>query len=219
MLSTFLARPRRRQVTVLRECIAELERELRAARTDPVTGLPTRQHWTRLAEARFPSATAVLLVDVDNFKQVNDAHGHAVGDQVLAATAVILTESLTAHDAVVGRLGGDEFAAIVTAPDEDDAAMIDIDLVEKADSVTVPGPDNRDVQVTLSIGVAFLDGLPVRSLPYALAAADLAMYEAKPYEPGHRRLFGETVIYHPASHGVPALSDQPLQRVRHRDPA
>lgn len=221
MLSTLFARSPRRQVTVLRDCITALRAELEAARTDPVTGLPTRHHWTRLAETRFPSATAVLLADVDNFKQVNDTYGHAVGDQVLAATAVILTESLAGHEAVIGRLGGDEFAAIITAADEDQAAMIDVDLVENVDGVSVPGPDGGAAVVSLSIGVAFLDCLPDRSLSYGLAAADLAMYAAKP-EPGQRRFghpAGEVVTYLPASHGAPVLSDQPVQRVRHRDPA
>lgn len=206
----------------LRDSIANLERELQVARTDPVTGLPTRQHWTRLAEAQFPYAAAVLLVDVDNFKHVNDQYGHAVGDQILAATAAIVTDSLADHHALVGRLGGDEFAAIVTAHDADSADFIDVDLIEKATSPGVSVPHvGGPVRVSLSAGVAFLDDLPDRSLSYALAAADLAMYAAKP-DPGHRRLFhpaGETVTYHAASHSVPVLTEQPLHRVRHRDPA
>jgi diguanylate cyclase (GGDEF)-like protein len=220
MLPALFPRTRRRQVTVLRDCIADLERELQAARTDPVTGLPTRQHWTRLAQAQFPAATAVLLADVDDFKHVNDRYGHAVGDQVLAATAAILTESLADHHALIGRLGGDEFAAIITAAEEDREAFIDIDLIEKAtrQGVIVPRASGCNVEVSLSAGVTFLAGLPDRSLSYALAAADLAMYAAKP-EPGHHRLFhpvGETVAYHAATHGTPVLTDQPLYRVRHR---
>jgi diguanylate cyclase (GGDEF)-like protein len=169
------------------------------------------------------SPTSTQIVQKNNFKHVNDHYGHPVGDQVLAATAAILTESLSAHDAVIGRLGGDEFAAIITAHDPDSASFIDVDLIEQAtgQGVTVPHAGST-VQVSLSTGVAFLDGLAVRSLSYALAAADLAMYDAKPHNPGHRRLFhpcGETVTYHPASHGVPVLTDQPLHRVRHRDPA
>ncbi len=91
-----------------------LTRRLATARRDPLTGLHTRAGWTARAEhliRRHPTA-AVLLVDLDHFKTLNDTHGHAAGDAALAATADRL-RSWCGHNGIAGRLGGDEFVAVV----------------------------------------------------------------------------------------------------------
>ena len=91
-----------------------LWRRLATARRDPLTGLHTRAGWTTRAEhllAKHPGAL-VLLVDLDDFKTINDTHGHAAGDAVLTATAQRLADWCGRHG-IAARLGGDEFAAIV----------------------------------------------------------------------------------------------------------
>ncbi|MFE1016600.1 GGDEF domain-containing protein [Streptomyces sp. NPDC058794] len=91
-----------------------LTRRLASARRDPLTGLHTRAGWTARAEhciRRHPRA-AVLLVDLDHFKTLNDTHGHAAGDAALIATAHRLSNWCGRHG-TAGRLGGDEFVAVI----------------------------------------------------------------------------------------------------------
>ncbi|MDX2678496.1 GGDEF domain-containing protein [Streptomyces sp. NY05-11A] len=151
-----------------------LARRLACARRDPLTGLHTRAGWTDRAERlirRHPHA-AVLLVDLDHFKTLNDTHGHAAGDAALIATADRL-RTWCGHTGTAGRLGGDEFVAVVR-----DLAVADLDALTAAlhrpldyDGVSLP--------LAASIGACALDDLPVPCLADALAAADAAMYAAK----------------------------------------
>jgi GGDEF domain-containing protein len=92
-----------------------LRRALRAARCDPVTGLPGRAGWTAQAARimRGRGTRTVILVDVDRFKRVNDTYGHAAGDELLAVTAARLCTWVgRVGGGACGRLGGDEFTAI-----------------------------------------------------------------------------------------------------------
>ena len=108
-----------------------LRRALRAARCDPVTGLPGRAGWTAQAAriTRGRGTRTVILVDVDRFKRVNDTYGHAAGDELLAVTAARLrTWAARVGGGACGRLGGDEFTAItrraVTAAETADLAAL-----------------------------------------------------------------------------------------------
>ncbi|NJQ14379.1 GGDEF domain-containing protein [Streptomyces bohaiensis] len=154
-----------------------LTHRLRTARRDPLTGLHTRSGWSARAERLLnrPGA-AVLLVDLDHFKQLNDTHGHAAGDAALTATAQRL--AAWCHRAgLAGRIGGDEFTAITThatAGRLDDLARL----------LNRPVPHNGAlIPVTASIGTSHTVDLPVPTLSDALSAADQAMYTAK----GHTR--------------------------------
>ncbi|GAA1402712.1 GGDEF domain-containing protein [Kitasatospora putterlickiae] len=151
-----------------------LNRRLATARRDPLTGLHTRDGFTARAERliqRHPDRASVLLIDLDHFKAVNDTHGHAAGDAVLAATAVRLS-AWCGHSGIAARLGGDEFAAVVL--DGPDRAR---DLFEALHQpVTHAG---LVVPVSASIGLCAVAALPVISLTDALAAADRAMYAHK----------------------------------------
>ncbi|MET9016877.1 GGDEF domain-containing protein [Streptomyces olivaceoviridis] len=155
---------------------SRLYRRLDRSRRDPLTGLWTRDGWTRRAQriiGRRPRA-AVLLADLDGFKPVNDRHGHAAGDAVLAAAAERLTAWCGAHG-VAGRLGGDEFVAVV----EDDASLDDR-LADLAELLRQP-VEHQGVKLTVgaSIGAARLTALPQPTLTAALKAADQAMYRVK----------------------------------------
>ncbi|WP_086740367.1 GGDEF domain-containing protein [Streptomyces glaucescens] len=151
-----------------------LTRRLAAARRDPLTGLHTRAGWTARAEhliRRHPRA-AVLLVDLDHFKSLNDTYGHAAGDAALAETADRL-RAWCGHNGIAGRLGGDEFVAVVR-----DLAAADLDALTAA--LHRPLPYNgAALPLAASVGVCPVAELPVPALTDALAAADAAMYAAK----------------------------------------
>lgn len=164
---------------------SRLYRRLDRSLHDPLTGLWTRDGWTRRAEriiGRRPRA-AVLLADLDGFKPVNDVHGHAAGDAVLAAAGERLTDWCGAHG-VAGRLGGDEFVAVI----EDDARLDDR-LADLAELLRQP-VEHQGVELTVgaSIGAARLAALPEPTLSAALKAADQAMYRVKGRTRRGRRL-------------------------------
>ena len=153
--------------------------EIRAA-TDGLTGLPNKRVVTDALKRTFAQATltkaplALLLLDLDHFKQVNDQYGHAAGDQVLASVGAALRSVVRDRD-FAGRNGGEEFAVLL--PDTDVTAALDIAERIRATiaEVTVPG---TDVPVTVSVGVA---GFPdhASTLERLDRLADAALYVAK----------------------------------------
>jgi diguanylate cyclase (GGDEF)-like protein len=153
-----------------------------AARTDPKTGLLNATAWQREADAEVTRAgragapLALLLIDVDHFKRVNDSHGHLIGDEVLRALAGELRQQVRESD-VVGRFGGEEFTVLLPRTDLADARGIAERLRGSASRMSVAAADAR-IQVTVSIGVALL-GQHGRDLFELLAAADVALYKAK----------------------------------------
>ncbi|AWE52414.1 GGDEF domain-containing protein [Streptomyces nigra] len=151
-----------------------LARRLASARRDPLTGLHTRAGWTARAEhcIRRHSAAAVLLVDLDHFKNLNDTHGHAAGDAALAATADRLRTWCGRHG-TAGRLGGDEFVAVVQ-----NLAAVDLGALIAALHRPLHYA-GRSLPLAASVGICRLAELPVPMLTDALAAADAAMYAAK----------------------------------------
>ncbi|MEU7903456.1 sensor domain-containing diguanylate cyclase [Actinoplanes sp. NPDC049118] len=167
---------RRRQVeTRLRERELELER---LALHDPLTGLANRAGLDAiLAEpAVRDTDLALLLIDLDGFKMVNDAYGHAAGDTMLAEFARILRANVRAGD-VAARLGGDEFVVLITdMPDEANAADTARRILAGAAAAPVRLGDDT-VPVRASIGVA--TGRGGNSPKELLRRADIAMYRAK----------------------------------------
>ncbi len=156
------------------------------AHHDPLTGLANRTLFQqRLAEAA-GSEVAVLLLDLDHFKEVNDTLGHPVGDVLLVSMANRLRDCL-GDDVTIGRLGGDEFAAILTNHDgEGEIAMIAMRLIEAA---TAPHMvNNQPVRVGASIGIA--RAMPNSAVPENLFRdADIALYAAKTEARGSYRFF------------------------------
>ncbi|MFJ5709652.1 GGDEF domain-containing protein [Streptomyces sp. NPDC093105] len=156
-----------------------LWRRLATARRDPLTGLHTRAGWTARAEHLMSkhSNALVVLVDLDDFKAINDTHGHAAGDAVLTATAHRLGNWCGRHG-LAARLGGDEFAAIITDPAHTPGLA---ELRAVLDSpVTHRG---HVLPVSASVGHCHRDQLLVPVLTDALSAADASMYAVK----GHGR--------------------------------
>jgi diguanylate cyclase (GGDEF)-like protein len=154
----------------------------REATTDPLTGLANRRRFLEQlqieAKRRSRSGRAVSLVmaDLDDFKLVNDRHGHQSGDEVLRAFANVLRETLRDID-VPARLGGEEFAVLLPESDAEGAATVARRLRERVATLTIAAPDGTPLTITASFGVASCPPLErVEDLP---GAADEALYAAK----------------------------------------
>ncbi len=152
---------------------------------DWLTGLLNRRRFTEELQrelkrlARRPDRTAALLIlDVDRFKDVNDSLGHRAGDEVLRSVAETLLRRLRASD-VVSRIGGDEFAALVVdLNDDDEARTIADDIADAIRSQTILTPVGT-TDITVSIGVVALGAHHAGHEDQALITADNAMYQAK----------------------------------------
>ncbi|MGY1669420.1 GGDEF domain-containing protein [Geodermatophilus sp. SYSU D00710] len=162
---------------------------LRSARQDPLTGLANRSHLLDTGRAALAVGGAVLFVDVDRFKEVNDRGGHAVGDQLLVRLAGRMRQYVSKElpGAVVGRLGGDEFVAVLPGVDADAAEAIGHGLAAVlVDEVEV---GRRTVRVSASIGLAM--AAPGTTLDEVLLLADWAMYGAKDRGRGVLHMVGD----------------------------
>src|SRR5262249_19488212 len=127
---------------------------------------------------RYGGGLALLAFDLDRFKQVNDAHGHAVGDQVLRAVARALEGALRQVD-VVGRSGGEEFVVVAPETTLDEARVVAERLRARVAAAEVLAPSGARVRVTVSCGVASYQEVQAASVDELLTAADGALYRAK----------------------------------------
>ena len=161
-----------------------LQREYeRAAKTDLLTGVHNRR-WMdemfprQLARSeRSGQSLALLMVDIDRFKRLNDTYGHLIGDVVLKATARRLTETLRPTDFLV-RYGGEEFLAMLPGAGREAALTAAERLrtaIERAD-FAAPEPKTL-LKVTVSIGIAVLE--PPETMEHLIERADTALYQAK----------------------------------------
>lgn len=164
------------------------------ATRDPLTGLLNRRAFeTELARAvaftnRYKIPAALLMLDVDHFKYVNDGYGHALGDAILRRVSDALRHRLRETD-VVGRLGGDEFALILPGTDLDHARALARALLDELRGDTTVHSGSHVVRLTASIGLTAIDPNTQLAPEEFLARADIALYEAK--EHGRDRI-GET---------------------------
>jgi diguanylate cyclase (GGDEF)-like protein/PAS domain S-box-containing protein len=164
-----------------------LQAELRRMSvTDDLTGLNNRRGFFMLAEQemklarRLKKDLLLVFVDLDDFKSINDNHGHQVGDQALVETAEILRTTFRESD-VLARLGGDEFVALAMfSPEETD------DIIETRLHQTLAehnGRPSRRYTLSISTGMARFDARSVQSLAELMAIADDALYEKKRARP------------------------------------
>ena len=156
---------------------------LQQALTDPLTELPNNRHFgDRLAQGvakaqRESGVLALLYADLDDFKAVNDAHGHAAGDELLRQVGARFVECVRASD-TVARVGGDEFAVLLdTAASAEGAEEVAGKLIQALHAPLDLGNGAR-VRITVSIGIALYPGHGADA-PALLQAADTAMYRAK----------------------------------------
>lgn len=169
-----------RDLTEQKRLEAEL---LRLATTDFLTGLPNRRRFLEqldleLARLRrgLVGSSAILMLDLDHFKSINDRYGHPVGDIVLQHFSALLRESLRRVD-TAGRLGGEEFAVILAGSTMESACLYAERLREQV-ATTSFRADHGALNVTVSIGVTVLSEFDATTA-VALARADLALYRAK----------------------------------------
>ncbi|MEM6635361.1 MAG: diguanylate cyclase [Pseudomonadota bacterium] len=160
---------------------------LKLAVTDPLTGLYNRRyalnHLGRLAQRTAGTGRkfAVMVLDLDRFKSVNDDFGHAAGDAVLVAVAGCLQDNLRGAD-LVARFGGEEFLVAMPDTDEFEAQTVADRLRRKVAEMTIPTRGGQNMSVTLSIGLAVRDGTsndPQGAVQRAIGDADRALYGAK----------------------------------------
>ena len=158
------------------------DRLLHLADHDALTGLYNRGRWEmelsrQVAYAdRYGNGVAVLLLDLDNLKQVNDTLGHKAGDDLLRNVARVLDKRLRKTD-MAGRLGGDEFAVLLPHAGLSQAQRVAESLMRSVRGLTASGEGDA-IDATVSIGVAF-GGEPDGTGPELLVRADLGLYEAK----------------------------------------
>lgn len=156
------------------------------AQSDPLTGLPNRRHFEEqsarilAAAASAGRAVALLMVDVDHFKRINDTHGHPVGDAVLKAVAGRCNDVLRDGD-LFARFGGEEFIGLLTITTENEAAMIAERLRHAIASTPVMLGD-LGIAVSVSIGGATTRTprpSEEKQLDSLIERADAALYRAK----------------------------------------
>jgi diguanylate cyclase (GGDEF)-like protein/PAS domain S-box-containing protein len=175
----------------------ELEDRLReAARRDPLTGLPNRTRILEYLDASLHGTpargtVAVLFLDLDRFKVVNDSFGHGTGDRVLIDLGRRLRETV-GWRGTVGRFGGDEYVVVVVVDAVEDA----IQLAERLGALaqepfTVAGPDHEQAEVFLSCSVGIALGEEGDDPSTLLHHADAAMYRSKAQGPGAWELYDE----------------------------
>ncbi|MFC8009237.1 GGDEF domain-containing protein [Streptomyces cinereoruber] len=155
-----------------------LHKQLAATRRDPLTGLLRRDAYTSRARRLLArhGDVAVVMVDADRFKAVNDTMGHPAGDAVLAAFGARLTTWAGPH-AAVGRLGGDEFAVVLELPA--DRRALRLEQLVRMLHTPVTLDDGRTVDVAASVGAATPDVTGSRDLSALQRAADAALYDGK----------------------------------------
>jgi diguanylate cyclase (GGDEF)-like protein/PAS domain S-box-containing protein len=167
------------------------------AEHDPLTDLPNRALFTQRVQQALSGrrstdrGTAVLFIDLDGFKAVNDTIGHQAGDELLVQAARRLQDAVRKGD-TASRLGGDEFAALIVGEGTRDRSARERHILELADRLrhTLSQPyliDGNDVRVAASIGVAFAE--PSLGAGELLRNADLAMYRAKAAGKGRVELY------------------------------
>lgn len=162
-----------RQISELNEARRALEYQ---AGHDPLTGLPNRVHLARFAADQDGRQLAVLLLDLDDFKPVNDAHGHAAGDELLCEVGRRIRAALRAGD-LAGRLGGDEFQVLLPETGPEQVAEVIRRL--RADITRPIEVGGRLATVGVSIGAAYRRADEQASLETLTAVADRAMYTEK----------------------------------------
>ncbi|GAA3167901.1 hypothetical protein GCM10010531_20870 [Blastococcus jejuensis] len=159
--------------------VAALQQQLTI---DALTGLATRRAFDSALEAALnrsvPGGTALVLIDVDAFKSINDNHGHPVGDDVLVHLAAVLRRGVRAEDAVLSRLGGDELAVLMPGCSRDVAVLRAEELLDGVRSAPLTLADGTLLALSISVGVAHV---PQHSSDRRglYTAADTALYDAK----------------------------------------
>ena len=180
--------------------------------TDPLTGLPNTRflfmHLTReLARAeRLKQEVALLVMDLDNFKSINDSHGHHVGDRALCEVARVLRTAIRPYDICV-RYAGDEFIVVLSGCNTDEAESKRTELQQTIDDVYFEARAGKRVELGISVGAAVFpqDGESYEAL---LATADSRMYQDK----SHRKRAAGRERPEPPAPQFPEVTETDIQK-------
>ena len=151
---------------------------------DGLTGLFNRRYFDRRLNQELHRAKrdvrpcSICIIDVDDFKRINDTHGHPVGDVVLKQLAQLTSEVLRSTDDVTSRMGGEEFAVILPGTDAPGAVRAAERVRARAETLRVP-IERGELKITVSVGVATYDPLAPCDGKVLIARADAALYAAK----------------------------------------
>lgn len=168
------------------------------SRVDGLTELFNRRHWEEAVTTEFARGersgrhSALLMLDVDHFKQINDAYGHLIGDKVLKGIAAILRSSVRDTD-TAGRYGGDEFGVVLAEASLDDAKEVAERIREAAATLRIA--EAPGLRCAVSIGIAAADS-SLSSVAEWVRRADLALYRAK--QEGRNRIVHDDMDATPA---------------------
>ena len=171
------------QVAISIDNSRRVEQMKNQAVTDELTGLYNRRAFADIAEKevgrarRYQRPLALILFDIDHFKNVNDTHGHLVGDQVLRVLAAAVRKTVRATDTIC-RFGGEEFIVLMPEAKPDEALTMAERLREKVSDITVVAPGGT-LSLTISLGFAGLEPDKDETLESLIGRSDKAMYEAK----------------------------------------
>ena len=172
----------------IRALIEELERskcELkRLSETDPMTNLYNRRYFNDASKTimelakRDKTPLTVVMLDIDKFKKVNDTYGHDVGDDILISISNILLE-MTRKSDLDCRFGGEEFILLLPETSLEGSMVIAEKIRKKVAAFSLTLKDDREVSVTVSLGVSQIDMQHDLSIAPAIKRADIALYKAK----------------------------------------
>ncbi|MFI5381673.1 MAG: diguanylate cyclase, partial [Tepidisphaerales bacterium] len=182
-----LRRQLEKTLAELREKNGQLEESLQRveelAATDPLTSLYNRRHFGRVLDPLFAEAQrydkdlSCVMIDLDNYKQINDNYGHQVGDQLLVLAGRIIRGNLRRMDAAA-RYGGDEFVLLLPHADGTEAARVVQRIRDEFEAASAPIL-NRATGVTMSVGISSLRTQWPAHAEQLVSAADVALYQAK----------------------------------------
>ncbi len=188
----------------LEERVAKRTQQLRElAARDPLTGLYNRRYFSEVLDRSFSEAVryerdlSCLMLDLDDFKDVNDSFGHQVGDRLIMLMATTIVSDLRAPD-VAARYGGDEFIVLLPQTDAERAGVLAARIIERfAQAVQQEFPR---IRTSISLGIASLNCLQAPDAESLIRSADHALYEAK--SAGKDRIVTATTLTAPACHLV-----------------
>jgi diguanylate cyclase (GGDEF)-like protein len=185
----------------LRDKNQQLQRSLarveELAATDPLTGLYNRRHFSQLLEQlfaetqRYSKDLTCVMIDLDDYKHLNDRYGHQMGDQLLELSAKVIKANLRRMD-VAARYGGDEFVLLLPHASAEEAAKV-VQRIREEYAAASAVPLARKEGVSMSAGVAAALAQRPAHAEHLVASADAALYRAKEAGGGKTVMAGEAV--------------------------
>lgn len=160
------------------------EKLIQQATTDVLSSLYNRRYFTDVSERSFDGALrygknlSIIILDLDDFKDINDAYGHAIGDKVIVKSAKIIKDSIRSSD-IAARYGGEEFIILVPQIDSKETLSLANRILKDIEKATVETDSGETVRFTVSIGVAHLQAEKDTNIQQIIHRADKALYIAK----------------------------------------